>query len=58
MFGTTNEFLRHFGFRNLEEMPKIKEELLEKFKEEVKQEMSYYEDDESVKNTDESSEDN
>lgn len=58
LFGTTNEFLRHFGFRNLEEMPKIKEELLEKFKEEVKQEMSYYEDDESVKNTDESSEDN
>lgn len=44
LFGTTNEFLRHFGFRNLEEMPKIKEELLEKFKEEVKQEMSYYED--------------
>lgn len=43
LFGTTNEFLRHFGFRNLEEMPKIKEELLEKFKEEVKQEMSYYE---------------
>lgn len=51
LFGTTNEFLRHFGFRNLEEMPKIKEELLEKFKEEVKQEMSYYEDDERVKNT-------
>ena len=45
LFGTTNEFLRHFGFRNLEEMPKIKEELLEKFKEEVKQEMSYYEED-------------
>lgn len=43
LFGTTNEFLRHFGFRNLEEMPKIKEELLEKFKEEVKEEMSYYE---------------
>ena len=43
LFGTTHEFLRHFGFRTLEEMPKIKEELLEKFKEEVKQEMSYYE---------------
>jgi len=50
LFGTTNEFLRHFGFRNLEEMPKIKEELLEKFKEEVQQEMSYYEEDERVKN--------
>lgn len=48
LFGTTNEFLRHFGFRNLEEMPKIKEDLLEKFKEEVQQEMSYYEDDERV----------
>ena len=42
LFGTTNEFLRHFGFRNLDEMPKVKEELLEKFKEEVKQEMNYY----------------
>ena len=42
LFGTTNEFLRHFGFRNLEEMPKVKEELLEKFKEEVKQEINYY----------------
>ena len=49
LFGTTNEFLRHFGFRNLEEMPKIKEELLEKFKEEIQQEMSYYEEDERVK---------
>lgn len=45
LFGTTKEFLRHFGFKNLEEMPKIKEELLEKFKEEVRQEMSYYEGD-------------
>lgn len=42
LFGTTNEFLRHFGFRNLDEMPKVKEELLEKFKEEVKQEINYY----------------
>lgn len=44
LFGTTNDFLRHFGFRNLDEMPKVKEELLEKFKEEVKQEINYYED--------------
>ena len=44
LFGTTSEFLRHFGFKNLEEMPKIKEELLEQFKEEVREEMSYYED--------------
>jgi len=50
LFGTTHEFLRHFGFKNLEEMPKIKEELLEKFKEEVQEEMNYYEEDERVKN--------
>lgn len=43
LFGTTNDFLRHFGFKNLDEMPKVKEELLEKFKEEVQAEMSYYE---------------
>lgn len=43
LFGTTHDFLRHFGFKNLEELPKIKEELLEKFKEEVQLEMSYYE---------------
>ncbi|PHV71155.1 SMC-Scp complex subunit ScpB [Sporanaerobium hydrogeniformans] len=44
LFGTTTEFLRHFGFKNLEELPQIKEELLEKFKEEVQLEMNYYED--------------
>lgn len=49
LFGTTNEFLRHFGFKNLEEMPKIKEELLEKFKQEIKEEMSYYEEEEKQK---------
>lgn len=54
LFGTTNEFLRHFGFRNLEEMPKIKEELLEKFKEEVKEEMSYYEEEVNERETKES----
>lgn len=43
LFGTTPEFLRHFGFKNLEEMPKIKEELVEKFKNEIKAEMGYYE---------------
>ena len=50
LFGTTSEFLRHFGFKNLEELPKIKEELLEKFKEEVKEEMRYYEDEVSSAN--------
>ena len=45
LFGTTSEFLRHFGFKNLEELPKIKDELLQKFKDEVKEEMNYYEED-------------
>lgn len=49
LFGTTNDFLRHFGFKNLEDMPKIKEELLEKFKEEVKQEMNYYDEEDEQK---------
>jgi segregation and condensation protein B len=48
LFGTTSEFLRHFGFKNLEELPKIKEELLQKFKEEVREEMNYYEKDTEV----------
>lgn len=43
LFGTTSEFLRHFGFKNLDELPKIKEELLQRFKEEVREEMNYYE---------------
>lgn len=43
LFGTTSEFLRHFGFKNLEELPKIKEELLQKFREEVREEMNYFE---------------
>ena len=49
LFGTTNDFLRHFGFKNLEDMPKIKEELLEKFKEEVKQEMNYFDEEDQQK---------
>ena len=47
LFGTTKEFLRHFGFKTLEELPKIKEELIDKFKEEVKEEMNYYDDKET-----------
>lgn len=41
LFGTTNEFLRHFGFKNIEELPKVKEELIERFKKEVEEEMNY-----------------
>lgn len=43
LFGTTGEFLRHFGFSSIEEMPKVKEELIERFKEEVQEEIDYYE---------------
>lgn len=41
LFGTTTEFLRHFGFKNIEELPKVKEELIERFKKEVEEEMNY-----------------
>ncbi|NLI89098.1 MAG: SMC-Scp complex subunit ScpB [Epulopiscium sp.] len=43
LFGTTSEFLRHFGFSSIEDMPKVKEELIERFKEEVQEEIDYYE---------------
>lgn len=43
LFGTTGEFLRHFGFSSIDELPKVKEELIEKFKEEVQLEIDYYE---------------
>lgn len=45
LFGTTHDFLRYFGFKSLEEMPHIKEDLLEQFKREVTEEMKYYEED-------------
>ncbi|MGL4798136.1 MAG: SMC-Scp complex subunit ScpB [Cellulosilyticaceae bacterium] len=41
LFGTTNGFLRHFGFKNLEELPKVQEELIERFKKEIEEEMNY-----------------
>lgn len=43
LFGTTGEFLRHFGFKSIEEMPKVKEDLIERFKKEVQEEIDYYE---------------
>ncbi|HHX60780.1 MAG TPA: SMC-Scp complex subunit ScpB [Epulopiscium sp.] len=43
LFGTTGEFLRHFGFTSIDELPKVKEDLIERFKEEVQQEIDYYE---------------
>lgn len=47
LFGTTNEFLRHFGFKNIDELPKVKEELIERFKKEVEEEMNYINTDET-----------
>ncbi len=43
LFGTTGEFLRHFGFTSIDELPKVKETLIERFKEEVQVEIDYYE---------------
>lgn len=43
LFGTTGEFLRHFGFTSIEEMPKVKEDLIERFKAEIQEEIDYYE---------------
>ncbi|MBC8580322.1 SMC-Scp complex subunit ScpB [Zhenhengia yiwuensis] len=41
LFGTTTSFLRHFGFKTIEELPKVKEELIERFKKEIEEEMNY-----------------
>lgn len=43
LFGTTGEFLRHFGFSSIEDLPKVREELIERFKVEVQEEIDYYE---------------
>ncbi|OON99434.1 MAG: SMC-Scp complex subunit ScpB [Epulopiscium sp. Nele67-Bin004] len=42
LLGTTQEFLRHFGFKNIEELPVVQEELIEMFKKEVQAEMNYH----------------
>ena len=41
LFGTTHGFLRHFGFKNIDELPKVQEELIERFKKEIEEEMNY-----------------
>ncbi len=43
LFCTTAEFLRHFGFKNLDELPVIKAELIELLKVEVQKEVNYIE---------------
>lgn len=40
LFGTTDDFLRHFGFNNLDAMPQTKEEDVEQLKIEVENELS------------------
>lgn len=39
VFGTSEEFLRHFGIRSLEELPEMNSEKQEEFMEEVRQEV-------------------
>jgi len=39
LFGTTQDFLRHFGFKSIEELPQLQEELLLKLQDEVKDEV-------------------
>lgn len=41
LFGTTTSFLRHFGFKTIEDLPKVKDELIERFKKEIEEEMNY-----------------
>ncbi len=48
LFGTTDTFLRHFGFKNISELPKVKEELIEVFKKEIKSQINYQEEYEEV----------
>lgn len=39
LFGTTEEFLRHFGFKNINELPQLQEELLKQLQKEVQNEV-------------------
>ncbi|ONI45003.1 SMC-Scp complex subunit ScpB [Candidatus Epulonipiscioides gigas] len=41
LFATTTEFLRHFNFKTLEELPQIQEELINQFEKEVETEVEY-----------------
>ena len=45
LFGTTTSFLRHFGFKTIEDLPKVKDELIERFKKEIEEEMNYISED-------------
>ena len=39
LFGTTTEFLRVFGVQSLDELPVIRQEIVEDFKQEAMQEL-------------------
>ncbi|NLL69572.1 MAG: SMC-Scp complex subunit ScpB [Epulopiscium sp.] len=39
LFGTTEEFLRYFGFRSLEELPNLQEQTIEKIQQEAEKEI-------------------
>jgi len=39
LFGTTEEFLRYFGFKNINELPQLQEELLKQLQKEVQNEV-------------------
>ena len=40
LFGTTEEFLRYFGFRSLDELPNLEERTIEQIHEEVEEEIN------------------
>ena len=40
LFGTTEEFLRSFGVKSLEELPELSQVQIEEFKEQAEQEIS------------------
>lgn len=39
LFGTTEEFLRHFGVKSIDELPELNQDQLEEFKQEAEQEV-------------------
>ncbi len=41
LLGTTNEFLKHFGFKSIAELPQVEEELIEKFRQEIEVGIQY-----------------
>ena len=40
LFGTTEEFLRNFGIQSIEELPSLRQEQLEEFRQQAEEEMN------------------